>query len=399
MSAAGYILAINLLVAGLFAGAFGLIGTYDKVRVPARWIALSFLLAAANFAVEWSVSAVDHPRLVVFTAFAISLAGLAVLNVGILKHYAVPIPWRLLAGLFVVSLALNLAIYDMPRASFLRVLLYQAPYVAVQATAALLLLRVPDKRPLDLALLGLLAAGALHFLAKPFFAVVFGAGDRPQSYVDSIYALISQSMGAVLIVAVGLMIAVILVRDLLIDATAKSETDALTGLLNRRGFEQRVPQVVRLMAETRLPASIVLCDLDHFKMVNDSYGHAGGDLVIRAFAARLAEARAESHIVGRIGGEEFAVLLPGANVAAARLFAEGIRSAFAAAAVPGLPETMRFAASFGVAELQVHDTMSDMLRRADIALYAAKNAGRNRVRVAPPGARDGGERRAHRPAR
>ncbi|MEQ8295148.1 MAG: GGDEF domain-containing protein [Nitratireductor sp.] len=399
MSAAGYILAINLLVAGLFAGAFAWVSIYSKVRIPARWIAASFVLGMANFGVEWMVAAVDNPRFVVFSAFVVSIAALVAFNVGILKKYDIRIPWRLLVILVLVSLPLNLAIYDMPRDSFARVLLYQLPYFAIQAGAVFCLIRVPGKRYLDIALAGVLGAGALHFMAKPFFAAAFGPGDRPQTYVDSIYALISQSMGAVLIVATGLLVAVILVRDLLIDATAKSETDSLTGLLNRRGFEERAPLVARLAAETRIPASIIICDLDHFKAVNDSYGHPGGDLVIRAFATQLIEAKAKNHIVGRIGGEEFAILLPGANVAAARLFAETIRGAFAGLAIQGMPETARFTASFGIAELKADDTLSDMLRRADLALYEAKNSGRNCVRVAPTLVYDNGDRRTHRAAR
>ncbi|WP_127597882.1 sensor domain-containing diguanylate cyclase [Nitratireductor alexandrii] len=399
MSAAGYILAINLLVAGLFAGAFAWVSIYSKVRVPARWIAASFVLGMANFGVEWMISAVENPRFVVFSAFVVSIAAQIAFNIGVLKKYDIRIPWRFLALLVFVSLPLNVAIYDMPRDSFTRVLLYQLPYFVIQATAVLLLIRAPGKRYLDIALTGVLGAGAVHFLAKPFFAAAFGPGDRPQTYVDSIYALISQSMGSVLIVATGLLVAVVLVRDLLTDATTKSETDSLTGLLNRRGFEERVPQVTRLLAETRVPASIVICDLDHFKAVNDSYGHPGGDLVIRAFATQLIEAKANDHVVGRIGGEEFAILLPGANAAAARLFAEAIRSAFAGLEIQGMPETARFTASFGVAELKAGDTLSDMLRRADLALYEAKNSGRNCVRVAPLIVYDNSDRRTHRAAR
>lgn len=399
MSAAGYILAINLLVAGLFAGVFGWISLFAKVRFPARWICASFLLGMANFGVEWLVSAVENPRFVVFAAFAVSIVGMTVFNIGILRKYSVAVPWHVLAILVAVSLPLNLAIYDMPRTSFARVLLYQLPYFAIQAVAVWQLIRAPGKRALDHVLTWLLAAGALHFLSKPFLAVMFGPGDRPQSYVDSIYALMSQSMGSVLIVATGLLVALILVRDLLAEATARSETDPLTGLFNRRGFEDRVPQITRGLAETGMPAALVICDLDHFKAVNDGYGHAGGDLVILAFAEHLRGATMENHIAGRIGGEEFAILLPGSDAMSARLFAEGIRSAFAEAGIEGLPEDERFTASFGVAELRQADTLSDMLRRADLALYEAKNSGRNCVRVAPVlAASNAGERRLRRTA-
>ncbi|TIO39496.1 MAG: GGDEF domain-containing protein, partial [Mesorhizobium sp.] len=123
------------------------------------------------------------------------------------------------------------------------------------------------------------------------------------------------------------------------------------------------------------PVALVIADLDHFKRINDSYGHACGDRVIETFAGLLREAAAEHHVAGRIGGEEFAIL-PGTNLAAARLFAEGARSAFGGLPIEGLPADHRCSASFGVAELAVDEDFSDLLRRADEALYAAKNAGR-----------------------
>ena len=110
-------------------------------------------------------------------------------------------------------------------------------------------------------------------------------------------------------------------------------------------------QRCRKRARLGVPVSLVISDLDHFKAVNDTFGHAAGDTVIVTFAGFLRSAMAEHHVAGRIGGEEFAILLPGTNLVAARLFAEGARSAFAALTVDGMPETKRFTASFGVAEL------------------------------------------------
>ena len=113
-------------------------------------------------------------------------------------------------------------------------------------------------------------------------------------------------------------------------------------------------------------------------------GHASGDRVIAAFSGFLRNAAADHHAAGRIGGEEFAVILPGTNLLAARLFAEGTRSAFASLRVDGLPDDRRFTASFGVAELASGESIADLLIRADSALYEAKNAGRDCVRVSQP---------------
>ncbi len=384
MSAAGYILAINLLVAGLFAGVFAWIAVHEKERPAARWFALTYLLGMANFAFEWMVAAVANPRFVVFSAFAVSVAALCVYVVGLAHKYGQRVPWLLMGFLFAASLPLNLMIYDMPRASFLRVLLYQLPYAAIEAIAAWLVFRVANRRSLDTLLAWLLAASAVHFLSKPFIAVIYGLGSRPQDYVNSIYGLISQSMGAVLIVAGGMLTAMILLRDMLAEATEKSETDPLSGLLNRRGFEERALRIARSMERTNMSASIVLCDIDHFKAINDGYGHPIGDRVIAAFGAILKEAAGEVNLGARIGGEEFVVLLRGANLPAARLFAEGIRHRLMAATLDGPPDDLRITASFGVAELHPGEHVSQTLRRADRALYEAKGNGRNCVRVWEP---------------
>ena len=130
-----------------------------------------------------------------------------------------------------------------------------------------------------------------------------------------------------------------------------------------------------------IPVALVIADLDHFKSINDSFGHASGDRVIETFAGFLREAAAEHHVAGRIGGEEFAIILPGTNLAAARLFAEGARSAFGALPIDCLPANHRCTASFGVAELHPAEDFSDLLRRADEALYQAKGSGRDCVRI------------------
>ena len=103
--------------------------------------------------------------------------------------------------------------------------------------------------------------------------------------------------------------------------------------------------------------------------------------MIAAFAATLQEAAAGHHVVGRVGGEEFAVLLPGCNLAAARLFAESVRVAFSGRDIEGFPPERHFAASFGVAEIGPGEDVASLQARADAALYDAKRAGRNCVRL------------------
>src|SRR5689334_21872367 len=150
---------------------------------------------------------------------------------------------------------------------------------------------------LDNVLVVLLAASSLQFLSKPFlFKAVGGTGESTDQYLATEYELFSQSMGTIFAIAVALMLLVILVRDVLADANTRSETDTLSGLLNRGGFEAHAAEALREATRLGVPASLVISDLDHFKSVNDNFGHAAGDSVIVTFARFLRSAMAEHHV-------------------------------------------------------------------------------------------------------
>lgn len=382
MSGAGFILAINMMVAALLAAAFLMVAVYDKKNDAARWMAFGFALAMSNSGLEFAIASLGTSRPAVVASFAAFLAAMAVFNAGIARKYEVAVPWRLMSVVFIVSIATCYLIQDMPRDSFSRMLLYQLPYFMMQAVGVGIVWSAKSRRPLDNLFMAVLSASALQFLSKAFLFQIFGGtGATAQDYLKTNYALFSQSMGTVFAMAIALLMLVILVRDIFADVTAKSETDALSGLLNRGGFERHAEAALRDAARMGLPVTMVISDLDHFKAINDTFGHAAGDRVIEAFAGFLRSATSGHQIAGRIGGEEFAIALPGTNLSGARLFAEGGRSAFAGLPIDGLPDDRRFTASFGVAELRSGEGISDLMRRADEALYDAKKGGRDCVRV------------------
>jgi diguanylate cyclase (GGDEF)-like protein len=383
MGGAVFILAINMAVAGLLAAAFMTVAVYDVRRVSARWMAVGYLLGMAYFAIEFAIPSFANAIPVVVLAFAVMLAGIVAFNVAIAHKYDVATPWRLLIGFLVLATLVVSLVQDLPRQSLLRMSAYQFPYAIMTLIGLAIVRASPLKRQrLDYVLMALLCASAAQFAAKPFIALALGGwGANPQAYVQSSYAAVSQALGAVFLVAIALLIMVMIVRDVLADATAKSETDGLSGLLNRRGFELHAQDTLRHAARQGMTTSLVIADLDDFKSINDSFGHASGDRVIEAFAALLREAASGNGVVGRIGGEEFAILLPGSHLAAARLFAEGTRSAFGALPIAGLPDDRRCTASFGVAELNPGESFSELMSRADHALYGAKKSGRDRVLI------------------
>ncbi|GAA4123735.1 GGDEF domain-containing protein [Aminobacter aganoensis] len=383
MSGAEFILAINVFVAGLLAAAFMAISIYDAKRASARWFALCYLTGLLYIGTEFSIPWFENTRPIVTANFAAFLATLCIMNVGLARRYEVPPPWR---TMLVFVVAATVAVYitqGLPRDSLLRMMMFQTPYAAVQAMGAAIVLRSRDKlSQFDYGLAGVLLASALQFFSKPYLALAVGSGSDPHQYLQSTYAMISQALGTVFALSIALMLLVILVRDILADATQKSETDALSGLLNRGGFQRQAAIALREAERQGLPVTLVISDLDHFKSINDTYGHLSGDRVIEAFARFIHESKVGHHIAGRIGGEEFAIILPGTHLAAARLFAEGARSAFSALPIEGLPSNQRFTASFGVAELVTGEFIDQLMRRADAALYEAKKDGRDCVRVA-----------------
>jgi len=160
-------------------------------------------------------------------------------------------------------------------------------------------------------------------------------------------------------------------------------TDFLTGLANRRHFVARIgDELARMQRQDSLAAALLMLDLDHFKRVNDAYGHATGDAMLKHFAALMQRELRKIDTGGRVGGEEFAILLPGAAVDEARVFAERLRSKVEHKPLVQDGQTIPITVSIGITTMKPTDSGADAaLIRADEALYRAKDHGRNRVEV------------------
>ena len=168
-----------------------------------------------------------------------------------------------------------------------------------------------------------------------------------------------------------------------VELWSEASRDVLTGAMTRRAFSDSLRKAFAARQRTRAKASLILFDLDHFKRVNDTWGHAAGDAVLKAVSRTvLREMRVEDSF-GRVGGEEFAVLVSNAGATTAGDVAERMRRAIENTVIPGY-EHIKVTASFGVTEASdaVLD-VEDWSDRADAQLYAAKEDGRNRVAIAP----------------
>ena len=159
---------------------------------------------------------------------------------------------------------------------------------------------------------------------------------------------------------------------------AMAETDPLTGVGNRRYFLKQAAQAIQDAERSRSPLTVVLLDIDRFKEINDSHGHAIGDTALIVVADTCRQGIRAGDILARWGGEEFIVLLPSATLATGCVLAERLRASIAEAVVDGVPREVTV--SIGVAELSCGlETLDDVISNADRRMYRAKGAGRNRV--------------------
>ncbi|MBB6254216.1 ligand-binding sensor domain-containing protein [Nitrospirillum iridis] len=162
-------------------------------------------------------------------------------------------------------------------------------------------------------------------------------------------------------------------------------TDPLTGCDNRRHFMERAREMIALANRHRTPLTLAILDLDDFKHVNDTHGHPGGDAVLALTGRIIAGHVRSTDVVGRIGGEEFALLMPHTAAPGARLLAERLRQAIGEGRVDmDGGDAIRVTASLGLAELRPGEDLDGLYVRADAALYLAKQAGRNRVEMVHP---------------
>ena len=255
---------------------------------------------------------------------------------------------------------------------------------AISLVAAAELRPVCRKGPIEMIVFMLSLLSGLNFLARTFVALwVDGPNMTYAGFYQSTYWISALLFHALMSILLAFCLFGSAALDVVRSLQAASTTDPLSGLLNRRGLAERATPLFSPYKRTPSPISLVLADLDHFKRINDTYGHAAGDAVIVAFAHLLRQQGADQEaLAGRTGGEEFAMLLPNCDLAGARLFAEGVRAGLSALAPEVFADRqIPLTCSFGVAERMSGEDLDALIERADEALMQAKRAGRDRVRV------------------
>lgn len=197
------------------------------------------------------------------------------------------------------------------------------------------------------------------------------------------YGLPFSMVAAAILVALGVADRLREQRQALTEAERRAQTDPLTGVLNRRSLIERLDAACLRARARGLPIALLFIDLDHFKEINDSFGHAAGDACLKKIIGPIQSELRQSDVIGRYGGEEFVVILSSADIAAAHPIAERIRNRVADVRVEGFGPAINLTCSIGVATSDTLGVWGEhLIAQADAAVYAAKRSGRNRVQVA-----------------
>jgi len=205
-------------------------------------------------------------------------------------------------------------------------------------------------------------------------------GNGESAFLDQVYTYVVFLGLPAMTVGAGIFSLYLMGGDLAEKLRLTAETDSLTGAPNRRAVEATGMRMIQEARSTGQPLSVAICDVDHFKDINDLYGHGHGDEVLRSLTGLFREQLAETDHYGRVGGEEFVLFFPACDVDSARTLVEALRARVMAIQIGDLP--LRLTASFGVAAMNAGDhILSDILKRADRALYTSKENGRNRTTV------------------
>lgn len=351
------------------------------LRAPSAFHVLAFAgcyaLVGSGFLVFHYLSAPTHiPSMLLAHG---CYAGAALLMFwGIYRRVGKRAPLKWFAAIQIgcgLAMSLTVATDDM------RAWLYSANlgHGLIFALAANDLLRDGWRTSLDRVIGWIVAMCSAMFLTRPVMSIMVEQRMTVEVYKSSdFYALLMITVG-VLTLALAMALVAAVLHDQMASMQEESENDHLTGLKMRRPFEQAAMNLIDRGTRQDKAVSMIVADIDHFKQVNDLWGHQAGDRAIADFGALIERTVRAGDICGRIGGEEFCIIVWNCELGPAERLAERIRAAFAKMPHDGISSDVRLTASFGVATCRPQEGFGKLFARADAALYRAKEAGRNKV--------------------
>jgi diguanylate cyclase (GGDEF)-like protein len=374
---------LNPAIGLLFAVAFLLLWLNRRERYIA-YAAGAYVATTLGFLLLDVLPAMPMNLQRLFGNFALLMTG-TFYAAAIIGRFALPIPWRAMTATVTISTAAFTWYLIVDSSIEMRIHSISVGTGIIALLIVKSLWSVEKPHLIDKLLFGIGALSAVNLILRPIIILTFAGGFSSYAgFQQSIYWATVQFNQAVLSVGAAIALMVAVAIDVIAELRDEADRDDLSGLLNRRGFEAQAGTVLRRCAEEGRPVALLIADLDHFKRVNDVHGHAVGDAIIAAFGALVRQTGPSEMIAGRIGGEEFAMLMPGAGIETARRFADLIRVGLAPACADRIPPRLTPTASIGLAAGVSGEGLSQLLRKADQALYDAKRAGRNSTRSFTP---------------
>lgn len=370
--------AMSLIYAGVFLTLWLYRRESDHLRLLAicyASLALSFVLLVANP----PVGATHFRALANFLALCAAVC----LSAAFFRRCETRFPASLMLGVAAATYAAFLwYLYADPNV-VARIYVINSGAAVIVATTALFTFR-RARGQADRVMVVLLLVYAVLSIGRPLVTLPFDQLAPGATIGLSRYWMVFGFTHAIISLLMVFALVTGVVLDVMRELRRTTITDPLSGLMNRRGFEQAVREWMDRGSGSRVPLALIICDLDRFKLINDNFGHRAGDQVITLFAGIVRDVVGEDHVTGRLGGEEFGILLIGSDIGVAEMVAQGVRVGFSATTIPAsaIGNDRRLTASFGVAQWQPGEGYEDLLKRADAALYEAKNSGRDAVHVA-----------------
>lgn len=359
---------------------FVLIGStreYDRYSAP---LGFAFILIAAGLFAPRFFAEVNP---IGYELAAITLCTLAFFPVAkslLIRHDLEP-PWAiicLISGVWLASAYYLIFVQNLPNLK----------YAIGSFTAAMLIIillrslrQAHSKKLIDRLIFGLLIMIAVQMIAGPFFTLSDAAVAKTLTSQALGEWSVSNFLVGFSILALGLALLAARILDVLEEIKVEARTDLMTGLINRFGFDIEASDFVSRANFDKQPLSFMICDIDHFRSVNHKFGHIAGDSAIKCTCNVLRSMVGNKYLIGRLGGEEFGILMPNTNLQMARLLAESIRTSVRSGNLPEPLEKHRLTVSFGVACLKHNEDYRELFSRADAALYRAKSNGCNCVMV------------------
>ncbi len=366
----------------IFSATFMIIHRVIKKEIHSYNLSIGFFLLALGNAISW-LAYESSPILSLSAPRAANLVALIFIARGLLLRAELSVPYKslsIVALLGFISSFMAIGVYEN------LALYFTLGNIAAFIQTGIITYRLTQKErknSMTTSLIGILGSVLVLLFAHSILSNL-----KPSEAVQLItfqnsFEWISLNIVIILNSLIGTMGYVLFtLTEAMGELQVEADTDELTGLARKCRFEKQAERTIAQTKRTPLPVSLIVCDIDKFKQVNDKFGHLAGDTILTKVSELIKSTSRTTDIVGRIGGEEFAILLWNADINGARLVAEQMRALLENHDYGDLIDGQSCTASFGVAQLEEGETYKDLFALADRALYRAKNTGRNRVNAA-----------------